>query len=163
MLKLQRSLLATLVIVVVPHFAAAQSETGPVESVGDFIVHTRDENIAPFVRYCVETLPELEEPLEADYQAFSVRLTEAAQEFRRRLADRKYLNATMPTDLAVSMRGMLEGRLEQVKTQDPRIYCQGLRENIATWTVETLAKNFEEQFVRLEAIQSMQAGRRKSR
>jgi hypothetical protein len=158
-----RLLLATLAIALLPTSWAAQPEVVPAETVGEFLVHSRDENIAPFVKYCATTLPQLKESIDMDYQAFSVRLAEAAKELRQRLSGRDYLNAPMPTDLAGGARSIFEFRLKQVKTQDSASYCQGLRTNIASWTIEALVKNFEEQFVRFEAIASLDSARGKSR
>jgi len=144
----------------VPAVLDAQTPAAPSETVAEFLKRSLDGNIGPFVQYCGSALPEIKRSLDSEYEQYTARLEEASTALRQKLAGRTYLSAPMAQDLAKAMSGLFEAKMTDVKKQDPNVYCENLQKNVASWTVEGLVTRMEEQFVRLERLDSLSRTKR---
>ena len=132
-----------LTILAISSLALPAQAAAPVESVGLFLLRVQEQSAAPFVQYCGAQVPELKQPLEAEYQRFKKRYQKATAPLRAQLGKTEELSKPASRELIEQFDEMGAQSLAQAKVLNARTFCLTLKDNLSNATEKTIQQNMQ--------------------
>jgi hypothetical protein len=121
------------------------ADTPPKKTLLDYLVQMQSDMMAPIVEHCARAVPATRADLEKEFGAFKEKLRLATQPLMRRIDQAGLPEPT--SEEAGQMQQMIKAlstaQLDEVRKQDPAIYCPSLVTKVRSVTVESLRTSIE--------------------
>jgi hypothetical protein len=134
---------AFIVVLGAPVPAQSQSAADPGQTMGAALAGIQSDVAKMIADYCVGAAPTLKPQLETQLEHFTKVSAEAVKPILERLSRDPEFNAPEPANFREELKTVREMMLQEIKKQDPNVYCQGFVDKMSSVKAEDLRAAIE--------------------